>query len=761
MIDYKNELNAAQYEAATTLNGPILVIAGAGSGKTRTVVYRLAHMVEQGISPSRILLLTFTRKAAHEMQMRASRLLSLRAEGADFSPWGARSGLVGVQGGTFHAFAYSVLRQHKPVHWQGTGELSIMDSADSAGTLKHCKDALGIGKGDKSFPKIQTALGLISKSRNKELSMEDVLRREAVHLLPYGSDLCRMGEAYNAFKRQHALLDYDDLLFELEELLQTNDALRENYQEHFQYLMVDEFQDTNLVQARLVRLLGGGYNNVMAVGDDAQSIYAFRGANVQNILQFPQMFPNVKIIKLEENYRSVQPVLDLTNAILDDAPEAFHKRLFTRREGVAMPQVLRPLSDLTQARLVVSKIAALSKKYALSDIAVLFRAGYQSYHVEMQLNKIGIPFKKYGGIRYSDAAHIKDVLSYARLVQNPLDLPAFQRMTALVRGIGAKTCLKIYEAFQQDDRNAAARACARFSDLQADLRLLDELRAKPISPLALVERIVEHYQPRLEANYPDDYPSRQHGLEQLLQIAATYNDVDMMLSDLCLDDAGLGAEEEKEETVTLSTIHSAKGLEWSAVLVIDLVEDRFPSRHALNKADDFEEERRLMYVACTRARDYLGLFVPVTVYEKNGGGNSPANPSPFVRDLPEHLFEDLRENYSGGLTLREFSTPRRVAQAEWANERRCAAEARAAGVDAGGAGSKLGASASAGGAGNRGAAPKSSGAAGAQGEWRGYCTHKIFGRGKIIQAIPPDKYRVNFQGFGLKVIMSQYLTLEK
>ncbi len=711
MIEYRNELNPAQYEAATTIEGPMLVIAGAGSGKTRTVVYRMAHMLERGIAASNILLLTFTRKAAQEMQQRAAELLNHTADM-----------ISGVQGGTFHAFAYSMLRVHRPDGY--LGQLSVMDAADATGSLKHCKDMLGLGKGDRSFPKTQTIMGLLSKARNKELDVEEVLRREAFHLTTYAEDLQRISESYSRFKREHALLDYDDLLFELERLLTANTSLLERSREHFRYIMVDEFQDTNLVQARLVRLLGGEHGNVMAVGDDAQSIYAFRGANVQNILTFPDMFPGTKIIKLEENYRSVQPVLNLTNAILDNAPQAFHKKLFTRREGGDMPRVLRPLSDLTQAAMVTATITDLLHTYAPGDIAVLFRAGYQSYHVEMQLGKLGIPFKKYGGIRYSDAAHIKDVLAYIRLVVNPLDLPAFQRMASLVKGIGAKTCLKLYDAAQKADTASLHKVCARFPALQEDVQLLERLRAQELSPAAVTAEVMEHYQPRLEQVYPDDYPRRRHGLEQLVQIAATYTDVDMMLSDLCLEDPATD-KNVGTDTVTLSTIHSAKGLEWSAVLLIDLVEERFPSRHAMNKAEDFEEERRLMYVACTRAREYLGLFAPATIYDRSGGGNTPVNPSPFVRDLPSDLYEDWREGFTGTLTRR------RISSASVTDE-----PARSAGQ------------------------PGPHAAAGVEKTATGYCTHKIFGRGKIIQHLPPDKYRVNFSGFGLKVIMAQYLTLE-
>lgn len=715
MIDYKNELNPAQYQAAMTLEGPMLVLAGAGSGKTRTVVYRLAHMLEQGIPAHEILLLTFTRKASQEMLQRAGELLGHTVQG--------------IQGGTFHGFAYSVLRHHPPQGY--TGSLSIMDGPDAQGALKFCKDSLGVGKGDKSFPKTQTVMGMLSKSRNKEQDIADVLKREAYHLAVYRDDIARIGEAYTTYKREHSLLDYDDLLFELERLLQANPDLLQFYRNRFRYIMVDEYQDTNLVQARLVKLLAGDGGNVMAVGDDAQSIYAFRGANVQNILNFPDLFPGCTMVKLEENYRSIQPVLDLTNAILENAPDSFKKNLFTRRSGSTLPQVLKPLSDLTQATMVMNKIQELKLHYPAKEIAVLFRAGYQSYNLEVQLNKIGLPFQKYGGLKYSDAAHIKDVMSYVRLMLNPMDLPAFQRLTAHIKGVGPKTCLKIYQATQEENPATLDKALKKYPELKADLELVDSLRRQHLSPADVLEEIIEHYTPKLQAAYPDDYPRRQHGLEQLVQIAASYQDLDLLVSDLSLEDPAQNTEE-KRDVITLSTVHSAKGLEWDAVLIIDLVEERFPSRHAIQNGDDYEEERRLMYVACTRAREYLGLFVPSSLYSRGGGGNEPAVPSPFVRDLASPLFEEWRENYTGGITRKQQDAP-------------YAAKPMSLYEDAPSF--------------TRDDMPESTPPKRPR-PASGYCTHKIFGRGKVVQQVPPDKYRVNFPGFGMKVIMAAYLEME-
>lgn len=714
MIDYAHELNAAQYEAATTLEGALLVIAGAGSGKTRTVVYRLANLLEQGVPSTSILLLTFTRKAASEMLHRAGELLGYA--------------LQGIAGGTFHSFAYAMLRQYGRELRDGR-DITIMDSSDSVAAIQHCKDVLGIGKKDRSFPKAQTILSLLSKARNKELSLDEVLRREAYHLLVHADAIGHLSEAYTEYKKEHGLVDYDDLLFEVERMLVEHPDITERLRERYQYIMVDEYQDTNLVQARIVQLLAGEQGNIMVVGDDAQSIYAFRGANVQNILSFPKMFPNTKVIKLEENYRSTQPILDLTNAILAEAPEAYQKRLYTSREYGALPQVIYPLSDKTQATLVVSRVSKLLRTYPPHEIAILFRAGFHSYNVEIQLNKLGIKFRKYGGLRYSDAAHVKDVISYARLVINPLDLPAFQRMASLSKGVGAKTSLRLYDIANQGDMGAILRACARYPELKEDMLLLDALRQRMPAPAQLLEEIIEHYQPRLEAAYPDDWPRRQQGLEQMIQIAAGYRDLDLFLSDISLDTAD--AEEKEQDSIVLSTIHSAKGLEWDAVILLDLVEDRFPSRHALMRGDDFEEERRLMYVACTRARKELHLCVPITIYQRGDGGNEPAIPSPFVRELPCGLYEAWHESYTGGLQQRTTATPH--PQSSFGlTSRTPSAPSQPPNTPTVAPTGKL-----------------------------GRCQHKIFGMGKIIQHLPPDKYRVNFPGFGVKVILGAYLVMEE
>lgn len=707
-IDYDNELNDAQREAVQTTEGPVLVIAGAGSGKTRTIVYRLAHLVEQGVDPSQILLLTFTRKASQEMLNRAEGILGRP--------------LTGTSGGTFHSFAYATLRRNAMDIGFDNG-FTLMDRQDSENVCKEVKDAMKLGKGDRSYPRKSTLLDMITKSRNKELPIDVIMEREAYHLSPYLDDLNEISNGYAQFKRDHALVDYDDLLFHLDKLLKENEPLRNQLQARYRYIMVDEYQDTNLVQARIVKHLAGTKGNVMAVGDDAQSIYAFRGANVANILEFPKIFEGAKVIRLEKNYRSVQPILDLTNEILAGATTKFDKNLYSDLKSDKLPEIVYPLSDQTQARLVVDQILAFKRKYMLHDIAVLFRAGYQSFPLEVALTRVGIDYQKFGGIRFHEAAHVKDVLSYLRLVLNPHDLLAWQRAMDHIKGVGPKTVAKIYQAMHSGNDKYMATITKKHEPLRELLNELNTLRGLHPKPSIILERIMAFYQPILIEKYPDDFPKRQAGLEQLSQIAISYSDMEQFLGDLSLD-GDPEDEKRKEDAVVLSTVHSAKGLEWSAVIIIDLVEDRFPSRKAMQRAEDLEEERRLMYVACTRAKKCLKLFVPSSVYNRASGLSDPTLPSPFILELPNDTFERMNESYGGGLEKRRVS--RTQSTAPMRKDYKVTPASGTAKSDV----TKL-----------------------------GFCKHKIFGKGKIIARPEPNKYKVNFPGFGIKTIIGDYLEL--
>ncbi|GAB6059947.1 ATP-dependent helicase [Desulfonatronum parangueonense] len=720
-IDFEKQLNPAQWQAVRAPHGPLLVIAGAGSGKTRTIAYRLAYLVQNGVAPENILLLTFTRKAAQEMLFRASNLIGQE--------------LGGVAGGTFHSFAGSILRRYAPVLGY-PDRFTIMDGPDMGEILGQVRAELGVGKGDKAFPKKKTILGLISKSRNKEIDLAMLLERESPHMLHYAEDMIRIAHTYAEFKLRHGLMDYDDLLFNLERLLLEREDLAEFLRIRHNHVMVDEFQDTNKVQARLVRQVAGDGRGVMAVGDDAQSIYAFRGAEVRNILAFPETFPNTTIVRLEENYRSAQPILELTNALLRNATTKFDKNLFSRRTEGHKPQLINTVSDQTQAKVVVDKILELSQHCRLRDIAVLFRAGYQSYPVEMLLNKIGLRFRKYGGLKFTDAAHVKDVLAYLRLIVNPADLPAWQRAVAHVKGMGPKTCNSFCQALLEGEQNQIARTAKKFPDVAAAFGLINALRQEKPAPTAALQRILEFYAPLFQDRYPDDYPRRQAGLDQLLQIASGFHDLDAFLAELTLESPEEGREEDcdVEDHVVLSTVHSAKGLEWSAVLVIDLVNGRFPSRHAMENSDDLEEERRLLYVACTRARDYLGLFVPSSVYNRFMGGSEPAQPSLFVSELQLSCYEELRENYLGQVKPRTPLPARESRKPRQSSDRP--------------------------GTPSRSVPPSPPVAASHRKNTFGHCRHKIFGRGKIVEFLPPNRYRINFPGFGLKIIMVDFLTME-
>ena len=379
----------------------------------------------------------------------------------------------------------------------------------------------------------------------------------------------------------------------------------------------------------------------------------------------------------------------------------------------------------------------------------LFRAGYQSYHLEVALAKRGVKFRKYGGLRYTEAVHVKDVVAFVRLAINPLDMPSFERVAGLSKGVGTKTAQKIYQIAAQGDFDVLRKACAKYPDLWSDMLLLDKLRQHNLTPAALIEMVIEHYTPRLQAMFPDDWPRRQQGLSELAHIASAYTDLEQFVADLSLETPEDEADEIDEAgRVVLSTIHSAKGLEWDAVIVLDLVEDRFPSRHALVRPEDFEEERRLMYVACTRAREDLELSVPATLYNRQNGGNEPAVPSPFVRELPFGALEEWQEGYTGRLSRRNTSFAGDPAFARPAPD----VPRALAHPDAGRV---------------KGVFPppvapeKVPAAKGKGGEGCGYCRHKVFGRGKIVERLPPDKCRVNFPGFGLKVILSAFLTLEE
>jgi len=628
-LNYDAELNESQLEVVKRFHGPILVVAGAGSGKTRTLTYRVARMVESGIAPESILLLTFTRKAAQEMLRRASALLDARCEK--------------VSGGTFHAFANITLRRYGKAVNLAPG-FTIMDQGDTEDVVKLLIDRSGVSRKGKNFPKKNTTLGIFSKVVNKALTIEETLQKYYPGYIDYTGDLRELYHQFVAYKLEHQLLDYDDLLVYTRRLLDEHEEIRRRLSDRYQFIMVDEYQDTNPVQARIVRLLAATHDNVMAVGDEAQSIYSFRGANYRNILDFPKQFPGTTIIKLEENFRSVQPILNVTNDIIKQAKESFRKRLFTRIPGGVRPVLVPTLNERQQSQFVAQRILELQDEgIRLSDMAVLFRSSFHSFDLELELNKRNIPFVKVGGLKFIEAAHIKDILAYMRLLANPLDSVSWHRVLLLIEGIGAKTATTITQDLQQQpDPLGWLAAFPKKTKYALEVQRLGATLKEilPLSPGEQMHRLREYYAPILRSKY-DDADKREPDLEQLNVMTAQFRSLEAFLTEMTLEppsrsvDGMAQVDDRDEDMLVLSTIHSAKGLEWHSVFVIWLAEGRFPSMYAIDDHDAIEEELRLLYVAATRAMRNLYLTYPT--YDTQWG-NYFSRPSRFLEKIsPQYL----------------------------------------------------------------------------------------------------------------------------
>lgn len=626
----RKELNPAQYEAVTTLEGPVLVIAGAGSGKTRTLVYRMAHLVGQGVSPENILLLTFTRKAAQEMLNRASFLLDESCRQ--------------VMGGTFHAVANLLLRRYGH-HLGFQPNFTILDQSDAEGIVNLLKNSLNLTGEGKRFPKKRVIVNILSKSVNKSMSIEALLEEEYTHLHEFLNDFILIRDHYRKFKMEHGLMDYDDLLVNWMRLLKEMPEVRETLGNRFSHIMVDEYQDTNPIQAEIVRLMADSHNNVMVVGDDSQSIYSFRGADFRNIMDFPNIFHKTRVIRLEENYRSAQSILTVTNAVIDKAREKYTKTLYSRIEGGEKPLIHPARDESAQARFVAEKIVALQEEgVPLDEIAVLFRSGFHSYKLELELANRQIDFEKRGGLKLTESAHIKDVLSYLRVVANPQDHLSWNRILLQLDKVGPKTARTILSRIKEaDDPLAALKEYPAGKSWQAGLleliEMFETMQTQALSPISMFEMAMEHYHPIFERIYQDDYPRRGRDLEQLQVILAGYDSLQTFLDDTSLDPPqALGNAPESSSQgrrLILSTVHSAKGLEWDTVFVINLADGKFPSAQAV-MSDELEEERRLLYVAATRAKQRLYFVYPREVMSPDRL-TSRAAISPFLGEIPANL----------------------------------------------------------------------------------------------------------------------------
>lgn len=633
-LDYAKELNAQQYAAVTAAEGPALVIAGAGSGKTRTLVHRVAYLIDSGVDPSHILLLTFTRKSSEEMLERVGALIGSRSQR--------------VCGGTFHSVANMLLRRHGRVLGVEPG-FTIMDRGDAEDLIALLRAQLGLNEKDKRFPRKGTIAEIYSKCENTLRGLEEIVLDEFSHFADHLEALGKLQRAYQAAKRQRQLLDYDDLLVLLRDLLVKDEPTRRAISQQFRYILVDEYQDTNRLQAELIRKLAATHENVMVVGDDSQSIYAFRGATFRNIMEFPSWFPGAKIYKLEENYRSTQPILSLANEIIQEAPEKYTKHLFTRKLDGPLPALVEAAGENAQSRFVAQKILELREEgIPLSEIAVLFRSSFHSFDLEIELSRCGLPFVKRGGIKFIEAAHVKDLLAHLRVVVNPQDAVSWHRVLMLVEGVGPKKAQDLVAAMVRVNdpyqvlRDSSGRSGKGLKELGV---VLDNLsKSDDLSPTEQVNRIYEYYLPILKDHH-DDYPKRIRDLDHLHTIAESYPGLTEFLADLALappDGSAVGVEPSgrEDEQVVLSTIHSAKGLEWQCVFLLWVVDGKFPSVFSFNTDEELEEERRLLYVAVTRAKRYLFLTYPINVYDRSSG-MLLSKPSRFLDHVSPRLFETL------------------------------------------------------------------------------------------------------------------------
>jgi DNA helicase II / ATP-dependent DNA helicase PcrA len=647
---YREELNEEQFAVATAPAGAALVIAGAGSGKTRAITYRVAYLVEHGVAPARIMLATFTNRAAREMLRRVERLTG---GGGDV----ARR----VWGGTFHRIANLTLRRHAESIGY-TSNFSILDSEDARDFIAVCVEDSGVDTRARRFPKAEVLQDIISYATNTDRPIEDVIPRRHPFFEPLTQQIKRVDRVYMERKRERNVMDYDDLLLNWRRLLIEKDEVARLYQEQFEHILVDEYQDTNRLQAEIVDLLAVKHRGVMVVGDDAQSIFGFRGASVEGLHEFPKRYPEARLYKLETNYRSTPEILAVANAAIASNRRQFPKTLRAARPSQGLPVALVPCKDADQqAAFVASRVLELRDEgLSLDEIAVLYRSHYHSLELQLELTRRGVPYTVRSGVRFFEQAHIKDVVSYLRLLANPRDELAWKRVLRLVPNVGPATANRVWErvghapdplalVLRGEADATANRRGTGWQDFRALLEELtrEELRANPGRQIETV--LARGYESHLESTY-ENAEARLEDLRQLAHYSSRYGSTEEFLSELALlsterygapqalsgEDVVEGGEE--DELLALSSVHQAKGLEWRAVFVIWAADGKFPSPRSLRDAEGEEEERRLWYVALTRARDQLYLSYPqvVTDYRRQ---TVLQRPSRFVTEVPPDLYE--------------------------------------------------------------------------------------------------------------------------
>jgi DNA helicase II / ATP-dependent DNA helicase PcrA len=638
-IDYAAELNAQQLAAVTSAPGAALVIAGAGSGKTRTLTYRVAWLLEQGVSAGSILLLTFTNKAAREMLARVASLLP--------------QGIEGLWGGTFHSIGNRILRRHAQCLGFRQG-FTIMDRDDQNELIGSILAQEGLRTTDRRFPKPHVLTEIFSYQVNTGFSISRILTTKYQYFFPLAEEIAHAQSVYAARKKEANAMDFDDLLSKTLELFRTAENVAALYQQKFEHVLVDEYQDTNHLQAELVERIASRHGNIMVVGDDAQSIYSWRGADFENILKFPNKHPDAQIFKIETNYRSVPEVLEVANAAIQANAEQFRKTLVAARRSQALrPALVSAPTSSQQAAFVAQRILELHEEgVELHEIAVLYRAHYHSMEVQLEFTRRGIPFTITSGLRFFEQAHVKDVASFLKFAINPRDETAFKRIVKLFPGIGPKAAESLWSQV-----NAQLHGQREFSQMgairppakaqQAWRQFVNTMMelAPPnglLSPSAMIESVTYAvYEDYMKSNFAN-YDVRKQDIATVSGFARQFESCEEFLSQLALLGAVETADtfygESESEKVTLSTLHQAKGLEWKVVFLIWLVEGMFPAARTLENPESLEEERRLFYVGITRCRDELYITYPE---RKLNAAYADAwqRPSRFLKDVPESLFE--------------------------------------------------------------------------------------------------------------------------
>jgi DNA helicase II / ATP-dependent DNA helicase PcrA len=675
---YRSELNDEQFAVVTSNSKPTLVVAGAGSGKTRAITYRVAYLIEHGVSPQRIMLATFTNRAAREMLRRVEALTGSQNV---HRAWG----------GTFHRIANMILRRHASSIGYDQN-YSILDSEDARDMLNVCIDDAAIDTTKKRFPKAEVIQGIISYANNTDLPIEDVVALKYPYFEPLTLQIKRVDFLYQARKSERNVMDYDDLLLNVKRLLVDVPIVADIYAEQFQHILVDEYQDTNKLQAEIIDLLAVKHRNVMVVGDDAQSIFAWRGAHFANIYEFPKRYPEAQIFKLETNYRSTPEILGLANTSIASNRKQFPKVLTAARRSIDFKPALVPCSDVEQqSAFVASRILELRDQGTpLEQMAVIYRSHYHSIELQLELSRRNIPYRIQSGVRFFEQAHIKDVVSYLRIIVNPRDELAWKRVLKMIPGIGNATANRIFESIvganseghrsepagalpgdvvdEDDDSSLKTQQAAISVDWLEPLRSFSQVRSrKPFedfvrlleilvdvenrnNPAKQIEIILAHsYEQYLQENF-ENADARVEDLKGLASFASRYTSTGDFLSELALlsterfkEPQPLVGEEvveggDEDELLTLTSVHQAKGLEWKAVFIIWAAEGKFPSPRSLRELDSEEEERRLWYVALTRARDELYLTYPLlmTDYSRQ---TVLQKPSRFITECPAELYE--------------------------------------------------------------------------------------------------------------------------